>query len=69
MHLIPVSLPLRRHMALSPLARFRRLLKANAVLLVVAALFPPLAYAQVFSSEIQRFRAVTVNVPITHSGV
>lgn len=60
MYLLPVSLPLRRHMALSPLARFRRLLKVSTVLLVVAALLSPLANAQVFSSELQRFRAVTV---------
>ena len=39
---------------------FRRLMVASAVLLVVAALLSPLANAQVFSSELQRFRAVTV---------
>ncbi len=60
MHVIPVSLPLRRNISLSPLARFRRLMVASAVLLVVAALLSPLANAQVFSSELQRFRAVTV---------
>lgn len=48
-------------MSLSPLASFRRLMVASAVLLVVAALLSPLAYAQVFSSEVQRFRAVTVS--------
>ena len=47
-------------MSLSPLARFRRLMVTSAVLLIVAALLSPLAYAQVFSSEAQRFRAVTV---------
>ncbi len=47
-------------MSLSPLARLRRLMVTSAVLLVVAALLSPLAYAQVFSSEYQRFRAVTV---------
>ena len=47
-------------MSLSPLARFRRLMVASAVLLVVAALLSPLAYAQVLSSEVQRFRAQTI---------
>ncbi len=47
-------------MTLSPLASFRRLMVTSAVLLVVAALLSPLANAQVFSSEVQRFRAVTV---------
>ena len=60
MHFLPASLPLRRKLTLSPLAHCRRLLVASAVLFSTAALLSPLANAQVFSSEAQRFRAVTV---------
>ena len=66
MRALPLSPPRKRRLTLSPLARFRHLLAAGTLLLVVAALLPSLANAQVFSGDGQRFRAVTVTEGLEH---
>ena len=66
MRALPISPPRKRRLTIFPLARFRRLPAVSPLLLVVAALLAPLASAQVFSGDGQRFRAVTVTENLEH---
>jgi len=66
MRALPISQPRKRRLTIFPLARFRRLPAVSPLLLVVAALLAPLASAQVFSGDGQRFRAVTVTENLEH---